>query len=324
MIPTALTIIDNCLFIDNSTFEYAVTCPRSFEFYALKKRESNVERAALEFGSKIHEILEARYRLGTTLTPTVEAAMSAKCHEVFATYTPPEDDYRTITLATQFITEYNRSYPVEGFEVVNLSNGTPAIELPFAVPIGELAIDSTIPVRDAGGNVSFQQVGTVTVIWKGRMDMLTRRDGNIYPLDHKTTSMMGPSYFKDFELSHQVSGYSWAVWKLLGIMPTGFIINGLGIRKPTKTGKGFENQRYTVNITADRIHSFVDDTLQILSTLIHYLIEQRFPKGTKWCQGKYGACQFFDVCTLPTNQQDMMLATNQYKTVTWDPLLQRG
>ena len=40
---------------------------------------------------------------------------------------------------------------------------------------------------------------------------------------------------------------------------------------------------------------------------------------TLW-HGKYGLCDFYDVCQLPVDQGNMMLDTPLFEPVTWDPL----
>ncbi len=132
--------------------------------------------------------------------------------------------------------------------------------------------------------------------------------------------MMGPSYFREFDLSSQIKGYGWAVRETLGQTLEGFIVNALGIRRPTKTGKAFEFQRYTVRFTDVDLNEWKEDTLHVISTFLAHCAEGYLPRHTKWCVAKYGECQYYNVCVLPSEHRATMLASGDYKDVTWNPL----
>ena len=159
----------------------------------------------------------------------------------------------------------------------------------------------------------------IRVVLQGRIDYLGARDGQTMFMDHKTTSMMGPSYFKDFEMSSQFSTYAWAIQQLVGTMPAFGIVNALGIRKPTKTGQALDFQRYTVRFTEEKLQEWHADVVRLIQDFLTYYSSGFFPRHTKWCVGKYGECQYYNVCTLPSAQRQTMLATGDYKDVTWDP-----
>src|ERR1035437_2374952 len=232
MTPIPLPLLDgDTLLIDNSSLEHFTTCPRSAEYSICRRRKPAGERSPLRFGGIIHKVVEARYRAGEPMyaqSPAVEAVMKAIATVEFAAWTPPEDDYRNFGTALAFIREFGLAYPFESFDVVKFPDGRPFIEVPFALPLGDL--------EGADGK-------TIHLIWTGRIDLAYTINGSLYVMDHKTTSIMGPSYFTQFEIAHQLYGYAWAAEQLFGTPVTGVVINALGIRKPSKTGKPFEFQR---------------------------------------------------------------------------------
>lgn len=321
MTSLPLPLVDDTLLIDNSGYENITTCPRQAEYYLLNKRERNSDRSALKFGGILHEILDVRYRnSGRSIDEKTKAEMLQTTLKAFETYTPEEGDHRNYDMAVDFILEYCNAYPIESFDVVDINNRA-AIEIPFAHPLFDYEINRTILVREMDGNIHERFVGVIRVIWQGRLDLILRTGMNeLYMMDHKSTSMMGPSYFKEFEMSSQFKGYSWAMEQLLGQPVRGCIINGLGIRKPTKTGKKLEFQRKTVDILPEQIEEWKHNTIHNVTSFIEQTIAGFLPQNTKWCIGKYGACQYFDVCTLPQTQRPLMLATNDFKDVTWNPL----
>ena len=200
MSPIPLPLADgDTLLIDNSSLEVFTTCPRAAQYsYCLKRRGSD-ERSALKFGQIIHKTLDARYRATTAMhaqTPQVEGVMLAILEKEFSDWSPPMDDFRTHSFAVELINRYGIAYPFESFEVVRLADGKPFVEVPFALPLGELEVDSVFLVRDlASGSIAERHIKRLNIVWTGKVDMAYQTDGRFYIMDHKTTSMMGPSYF---------------------------------------------------------------------------------------------------------------------------------
>jgi len=317
-----LPLVDgDTLFIDNSTLERFVTCPRSAGYYVGLRRELNKSRAALEFGKIIHEALAYRYANYTGyVEPACVAGMVACLDKGFASYHPEDDEWRNYGIAVSAVQHYNATYPMEEFEVVQFG-GKPFVEQPFAIPLGEITVNAELWIRDPVTNeIRKAYVGTLKIVWKGKIDLAYRRESFLYGMDHKTTSIMGPGFFSEFELSHQVHGYSWAIKKLLGSLPRGFVINGLGIRKPTKTGKSLEFTRQIIPIYDSLVDEWELDTLHIVSDFVEMCRRGYLPKHTKWCVGKYGACEYKQVCGLEPAQRAAAIGSNEYRNVTWDPL----
>ena len=314
-----LSLIDGALFIDNSSLERFTTCPRSAQYYICQKREGADERVALTFGKKVHELLETRYQLLGHPVEEVSAAMHTRAQATFSDWSPPEGDFRTYDCATQLINAYLQTYPLEEFTLSSLPSGAPAIEVPFAVPIGEIDVNAEVAVRD-GDQIVSRFIKTLPIVWTGRIDLIYESQGRTYLMDHKTTSMLGPQYFKEFELSHQVYGYTWAASRLLNRPVYGFCVNALAVRRPTKTGKSLEFVRQIVPLDQSLLEEWIDDTLHICSDFVENARRGYFPKHTKWCIGKYGECPYRGVCSLPPDQRELMLMSSLYKNVEWSPL----
>jgi hypothetical protein len=139
-------------------------------------------------------------------------------------------------------------------------------------------------------------------------------------MDHKTTSMMGPQFFAEFEIAHQMYGYTRAGNELTKEKVVEFTINGLGCRQPTKTGKKFEFLRHIVPVDYSIYDEWMQDTLTVVGNFLAYCRDGYFPKHTKWCVAKYGACQYRGVCTMPVANREIVLASNEFRPVTWSPL----
>jgi len=315
MTPITLPLVDgDTLFIDNSSLEHFTTCPRQALYSLVRRLKPAGERTALNFGGIIHKILEARYRACTALhaqTPDVTQVMLATAQREFDKWTPPEDDYRTFSCAVELIRRYEDAYPFEQFEVVRGLDGSPMIEVPFAIPLG------LIPTNIDGKDI------TIKIVWTGRIDMayISENGGGLYVMDHKTTSVMGPSYFSAFTISHQLYGYAWAVEQLTGKPVTAVVINALGVRKPTRTGKAFEFKRDVIPVQRGLLDEWKRDCLYIVADFVEMCRRGYLPKHTAWCVGKFGECPFRKVCTLETDdQREMMLQSGEFVKNDWSPL----
>jgi hypothetical protein len=292
-----LNLVDNTLFIDNTTLEYYTTCPRKGRYRLIDRRETSDTKSALGFGDRIHRILEVFYKHSDAKLRETECRSALEL--AFSDWVVDDDDFRTKAVASNWLTEYLAQYGHEQLEILTVGDRR-AIELSFATPLG--------------------QVGGINIVWTGRIDLLYERESRLYIMDHKTTSMMGPSYFKEYEHSSQVLGYMWSVRELIGRAPHAFVVNALGIRKPTKTGKGIELERQIVMPDVSLVDEWHDTTLNIVAEIIHNSETDIWPKHYKACVGKYGACEYFNVCTLPPEQRNMMLGSGNFKPVTWTPL----
>lgn len=328
MTPHAIPLLDgDTLMIDNSSMEPFVTCPRLAQYTILNRLRPAGDKWALIFGGIIHKILEVRYRALTTLhaqTPDVTSVMLATAEREFAKVQTPEDEFRNYSCAVEFIRRYEEQYPFESFEVLRLTDGTPLIEFPFALPLGEIDVNADMLVRDVKTDIIAPRfVKTIKLVWMGRVDMAYRSSngGGAYGMDHKTTSIMGPSFGDQFILSHQLHGYAWALEQLIGEPVAAVVVNGLGVRKPTKTGKAFEFVRPVVNIRRALLEEWKTDTLHIIADFIEMARRGYMPKHTVWCTGKFGLCSFHKVCTLDSEEQrKVMLESGEYQRNTWSPL----
>lgn len=329
--PHIIPVVDgNCFICDNSTLEIGSTCPRAFQFYKLNKRERTAERAALKFGGAIHEALEIRYRAcmdegAVQFTDDLLDRCVEKLRSCFTNWTPAPEEWRTFDVAVGALKRYQTLYPIEDSQIL-------AVERPFLKPLGSIVLVNVWTqnhtmvggVLTPEGKPVFHAAITLTILWSGRLDLIKKREDRIYFTDHKTTSMMGPTYFKEFDLASQFHGYSWAIEQELGHLPYACEVNALGIRKPTRTGVPYEFERKPILIYRELVTEWANDTLTILTTLLSYASNEFFPKHTKHCQGKYGECQYKNICISPDQaSRDLLLSTGEYSDVTWSPLNDR-
>ena len=318
--PIPLPLRDDCLFIDNSTFETFSTCPRQGEYYFCRKRETAGTRPALFFGDLIHKALEHRYKTEFPYhqTPAVEAEMVGILEKGYETYTPPDGEFRTLSFGVELINTYGVKYPFEGFQVYNNM-----VERSFAIPIGEVEINADVLVLNPDTfETSVRHLKKIHIIWTGKIDLVIQQNNvdGLMCADHKTTSMMGPSFFKDFELSHPMLGYNWAARHITGQPVIGHMMNAIATRKPTRTGTSLEMVRQFYRVEDHQLEEWRMDTMHAVTSIVSQIVGGYLPKHTKWCLGKYGECQYHKVCTMRPEHREIMLSSGEYQDVTWSPL----
>lgn len=305
-----LPLIDNTLFIDNTTLERFTTCKRSGEYYAIRKRQQKNNRIALIYGSAFHTALETRYHLAPEPGYGTDGPLSAKMFQAGKAVLDEggvEFDYRNPATLQSAIADYNSVYLYEDFSIMP-HNGQRLVELPFATPIGAFAVEG--------------HEHPINVVWTGRIDLVIKEQESLFILDHKTSSMPPTEYyFNQFANDQAQIGYCWAFQQETGLAVSGFIINAIQTKRPTaKAGPTFDMYRQKFNISQSRIEEWKGNTLALIEELLYDYERGMFPMETKWCVGKYGKCEYFDVCCLDKEQRHVVLDSALYEDVTWNPL----
>jgi len=207
------------------------TCPRKYLYAYELGRRARRGAGPLGFGHAVHEGLEALW-----LGHDWSAALAESGLDPFG-----------LTAATAMLEGYVARWgdPREQFEVLG-------VELQFDIPMVN------------------PSTGAPSKTWRhgGTLDALVRRDGEVWVVEHKTSSediTPGSTYWQRLRLDSQVSGYLRAA-RSLGHEPAGVLYDVLGkpglrphratpveSRKFTKDGRLYANQR-ELDETADEFH----------------------------------------------------------------------
>ncbi len=303
---------------DNSSIETFLGCNRSAQ-YRLVESRIGLPGAALINGATIHAGLEAYYKFGDD-SELIYAAMAKAAAE-----NPPIplDDYRSFDYSVMVVNKYIREYSGENLKPYTIEGmDKPLVEFSFAMPLGAMEIRMTRSVTAA---VTVKEGVTepiptgnalVHIVWTGIIDLVAEKDGELWLIDHKTTSMMGKDFFDVFSLAQQVVGYVVAGSKIIPGLK-GFMVNAIATRQITKTGKGIEFDRRYLTYDQDVRDEWVKDTMANIGEFLSNLETGYFPKKTLWCVGKYGKCPYFSVCSSPHGQRSMVLHSGNFKNNTW-------
>lgn len=175
-----------------------------------------------------------------------------------------------------------------------LPGGKHGIEFSFAHPLPILHPETGNPL-----------------IYCGRMDQLVDFAGGIYIEDDKTTSSLGPTWARQWDLRSQFTGYTWGC-REAGIKTNGILIRGVSILK-TKYDKA-EAVTYRPDWQVER---WFEETCETIQEMIEAWNKKKWKHNLDHACADYGGCQFRVACS----SQDESPWLNQYfERRKWNPI----
>ena len=178
-----------------------------------------------------------------------------------------------------------------------LSTGKRAIEFSFAEPL-----PFNHPVT---GN---------PILYTGRTDLIAEFAGGNYVVDEKTTSSLGASWPRQWEMRSQFTGYNWAA-RRAGIKTAGTIIRGVSILK-TK----YDTMQVITNRADWEIDRWLEQVVRDLTRMQQCWESGWWDFALDGACTEYGGCPFVAVCKSPN--PDQWLET-YFEQRVWDPLARR-
>jgi hypothetical protein len=191
---------------------------------------------------------------------------------------------------------YFSNYPLgaDGANPITLPSGARGIEFSFAEPLA----------------IAHPVTGD-PILYTGRSDMIAERAGGIYIYDEKTTSSLGASWGRQWEMRSQFTGYAWAAAKQ-GIVTNGAIIRGVSILK-TK----YDTLEVPTYRSQHEIDRWEQQTLRDITRMIAMWGEGYWDYSLDGACTDYGGCAFVQICK--AKDPDDWLPVNFDQRV-WDPL----
>lgn len=332
-----LPLQNGAFFVDNSFLEQLQQCPTMLKYNQIERRVLASSKPSLNFGSALHLALEHRYRnFGTDLQDLLvksdcESQQAELLARFFSENPAPEDEYRNLNWAMELVKQYNNRYPIEPFNLLSDAEGKPLVELTFAVPF--LAVDKeTFEVRIIT-SLKDLRPNEFALIYCGKVDLPILWDSHLFTMDHKTTSRLGDSFWEEQKVSPQHFGYCWAFKRLLGQQPLGFVINAIRTKEMAAKPKGgaaafweetFQRNKEYISVDGWQFDEWEKNTIALIEEFFFYLKKGYFPMKRKWCMGKYGKCQYYEVDYAPPHQRMEYLQSSAFEDYTWSPLKKIG
>lgn len=210
--PPFPEVIDSTL---RSTF---VSCPRKFYLQYVehfKPREQSVHLVAGgAYAEGIEQARLAYYRDGKSSEEALAIGLKALLI-FYGDFECPPESAKSCERMLGALEYYWSQYPPgeDAAKPALIAPGKYGIEFSFAEPI-----DATHPET---GN---------PILYCGRMDGVMDYAGGRYGEDDKTTTSLGASWSKQWDLRSQFTGYTWGCQQA-GIPLNGFLIRGLSVLK---------------------------------------------------------------------------------------------
>lgn len=305
---------------DNTSMSLFKTCPRKYQLTMLDGWKSKRPALPLTFGILYHAALE-HYDIakssGATHEEAVRVAVRVALQDSRTEDNKPwETDCskRNLLNLVRAVVWYLDHFETDPCQTLQLDNGQPAVELTFKFALPEPELDHWKPLGE--------------YMLSGHLDRVVSFCDEIYVQDRKTTAgYLTDNYFRDFDMSGQMSQYTYAANVVLKAESArGVIIDAVQL------GVGFARfQRGITSRTPRQLsewHQSTCDALQYLETLVQRTadyaakgIRYDWPMNVESCD-KYAGCVFRDICSKDAAVRSNFLKSD-FKKEIWNPAQSR-
>lgn len=247
------------------------------------------------FADGVEAARRAFYERGEAPADAVAEGLRALINR-YGDFECPPESAKSLERTAGALEFYFERYPLggDGATPISFPDGRSGIEFSFAEPL---------PIN--------HPVTGDPLLYTGRSDMIADAFGGTYIYDEKTTTSLGQSWSRQWEMRSQFTGYCWAA-KQSGLNPAGVCVRGVSILK-TK----YDTQEVLTYRSPYEIDRWLDQTIRDITRMIQCWEQGYWDYDLDHACSEYGGCALQSVCKSPT--PDIWL--NQYfiKRV-WDPL----
>jgi hypothetical protein len=291
--------------IDASLLSSFKSCPelcRKVYFEHFKSKEPSVHlHAGAAFAFGIERSRTAFYVEGKDAETAVAEGIGALL-QFYGDFQCPADSAKSAERMAGAFEFYFANYPLayqddhgNATDPVILPGGKRAIEVNFAEPLPIMHPDSGDPL-----------------IYCGRLDAILNYAGGRYITDEKTTTQLGASWSRQWDLRSQFTGYAWGA-RQIGIKVDGALVRGISILK-TK----FDTQQaisYRPDWVIDRWYA---EMLWWVSQMVEAFKKDVWIHNFDHACAEYGGCQFREACS---SQDETPWLETYFERRAWNPLL---
>ncbi len=195
--------------------------------------------------------------------------------EAYGDFDPPADSAKSPTRMAGALEFYFENYPLDAASAVPLTfpDGRKAIEFSFAEPLEIMHPVTGDPI-----------------LYTGRCDMIADFCGGQYTVDEKTTSQLGASWPKQWEMRSQFTGYQWAANRA-GLNVQGTLVRGVSILK-TK----YDHLQHVTYRSPYEVARWLDQTHRDIARAIEMWKDDYWDYSLDHACAEYGGCSMVNVC----------------------------
>ena len=286
--------------LDSSLLATLKACPRKFELSYLEQWKAKEESVHLVAGKAFATGLEvartSHYVEGDDPETAVAKGLEALL-ESYGSFDCPADSAKSAERTAGALEFYFDQYPLnDDSPPIILPSGKHGIEFSFSHPLPLSHPDTGNPL-----------------LYCGRMDAVLQYAGGIFICDEKTTTSLGPTWSRQWDLRSQFSGYAWGCAQA-GIHVDGAIVRGVAILK-TK----YDHQQAISYRPEWQVDRWFDEMLEWVERAIESYKRKKFLHNLDNSCADFGGCGFRQVCATQRSEQHNWLET-YFERRHWDPV----
>lgn len=220
--------------------------------------------------------------------------------EAYGDFQCPSDSAKSLERTAGALEFYFTNYPLgdDGMMPITFPSGQKAIEFSFAEPLG-----ISHPVSGA------------PILYTGRCDMIAEWGDGVYCVDEKTTSSLGPTWSKQWEMRSQFTGYQWAGIHAAGLNVQGTIVRGVSILK-TK----YDTQQALTHRSPVEISRWYEQVCRDVERMIQCWKTGYWDFNLDHACAEYGGCSMVSVCKANNPEEWLPM---YFEPRVWDPLARK-
>jgi hypothetical protein len=284
--------------LDSSMLATFKSCPEKFRKEYIEDWKSKLPSVHLHAGAafaKGLEVARTEYHVNGQPAENAVAAGMGALLKAYGNFECPADSAKSAERMAGALEFYYYNYPLcnETAPIV-LPNGKRAIEFSFA---------EALPICNP--------VTGDPLLYTGRADAIETFAGRPFVVDEKTTTQLGGSWAKQWQLRSQFTGYCWAA-KRSGIDVAGALVRGVSILK-TK----YETQQVPTYRSDWQIDQWYRELLVWIEDIIQCWKTGIWRHNFDHSCADYGGCAFLSCCG--TEDETPFLLTH-FERRRWNPL----
>lgn len=264
---------------DSSMLATFKSCPQLFKKIFIdnwkSKEGANVHlTAGGAFAAGLEAVRKAYYVEGNTSEVAEARGLAALLHH-YGDFQCPPDSPKSAERTAGALEFYLDHYPLNmqtGYPIL-LPGDKRAIEVNFVHPLP----------------IDHPETGH-PLLYCGRSDMICQYAGANYIEDDKTTSSLGPTWSRQWDLRGQFLGYTWG-FREQGLSVSGCLVRGVSILK-TK----YDTQEAICNFSEFEVNRWYTEMLEWIQDILLCYSRDRWRYNLDHACTEYGGCGFRTVC----------------------------
>lgn len=263
---------------NSSSLDPAKACSREYFYRARRGLRPKIKSADILFGGWYAHALEIYHRRRAEGESHTDAMRATVRHVIYVTWEwQSNDPNKNRETLIRSIIWYLDAHENDPCKTIILGSGRPAVELPFRFQVSD------------------------EVWFTGHLDRLVEHSGDVYVQDQKTTRRtLGAYYFKQFDLSVQMSLYTLAAQVIWNVPVKGVLIDAAQIAVGfTRFERGFTFR------SPEQLNEWLKHSLWSIKKVWEGE-KEGWPLNDAAC-GRYGGCDFRSVCSKPERVRESYL-----------------